>query len=171
VAVRALPAVLALVFAGCGGGAAADGQTIGSLTVVPVARRGEPVTLSGQTLDSTTLDIATLRGKVVVLNVWGSWCPPCRKEAPELERAFLALHPRGVEFVGIDTRDNVAAANAFVRRYEITYPSLVDDGQMLLAFRGAVPASAVPTTLVLDRRGRIAARVVGGTDQATVEGS
>ncbi|MBI4939567.1 MAG: TlpA family protein disulfide reductase [Actinobacteria bacterium] len=116
------------------------------------------------------MDVAEFRGDVVVLNVWGSWCPPCRKEAPELERAYRSLRPRGVQFLGIDTRDNDAAANAFVARYGITYPSLVDDGTLLLAFRGAVPAAAVPTTIVLDRAGRVAARVVGGTDATTVEG-
>lgn len=142
----------------------------GTITVLPVTQRPDPVALSGKTLEGSDLDLTSLRGKVVVLNVWGSWCPPCRKEAPELERAYRSLRPRGVQFLGIDTRDNAAAASAFVVRFGITYPSLVDDGTLLLAFRGAVPAAAVPTTLVLDRAGRIAARVVGGTDATTVEG-
>lgn len=73
-------------------------------------------------------------------------------------------------FVGLDTRDSPDAGGAFVRRYGITYPSLIDDGTMLLAFRGAAPPSAVPTTIILDPIGRIAARVVGGTDASTVRG-
>ncbi|WP_233153263.1 TlpA disulfide reductase family protein [Kineosporia sp. R_H_3] len=165
----AVVSVLGILLGACGSSGAAGGSD-GPVTIVPPAARAEPVDLSGKTLDSASLDIAEFRGDVVVLNVWGSWCPPCRKEAPELERAYRSLRPRGVQFLGIDTRDNAAAASAFVVRFGITYPSLVDDGTLLLAFRGAVPAAAVPTTLVLDRAGRIAARVVGGTDATTVEG-
>ena len=93
-----------------------------------------------------------------------------RKEAPELNLAYATLHPKGVQFVGIDTRDNSAAALAFVARFGTPYPSLVDDGSMLLAFRGSVPAAAIPTTIILDRKGRIAGRVLGATDATTVEG-
>lgn len=155
-----------LAVSACG----ADRRAEGPVTIVPPASRGEAVDLSGKTLDGGELDVAQFRGTVVVVNVWGSWCPPCRKEAPQLERAYRDLSARGVVFVGVDTRDNLAAARAFVVRYSITYPSLVDDGPLLLAFRGAVPAAAVPTTIILDGAGRVAARVIGGTDAATVEG-
>lgn len=161
-------AVLVLV-AACGGGAAA-GQGSEPLIVLPPQHRQAPVVLAGPTLGGGRLDLAPLRGRVVVLNVWGSWCGPCRKEAPELERAYTQLKPRGVAFVGIDTRDEDASARAFVAEFSITYPSLVDDGTLLLSLHGAAPPSAVPTTLVLDPQGRVAARVLGATDATTVTG-
>lgn len=164
----AVLAVLTVSLLGaCGGGQTADADPV---TTVPPSSRGEAVELSGTTLDGARVDVRQFGGTVVVVNVWGSWCPPCRKEAPELERAYRELRGRGVNFLGIDTRDNVAAARAFVTRYGLSYPSLVDDGPMLLAFRGAVPASAVPTTIIVDGAGRVAARVIGGTDAATVKG-
>jgi thiol-disulfide isomerase/thioredoxin len=126
--------------------------------------------LSGRTLDGDTFDLATLRGRPVVINVWGSWCAPCRKEAPELQKASVELGRRGVVSLGIDTRDDTASARAFVRQYQIGYPSLVDDGTLLLALQGAVPASAVPTTVILDRKGRAAARILGATTAATISG-
>jgi thiol-disulfide isomerase/thioredoxin len=142
----------------------------GTITLVPPARRGQPVTLSGTTLEGRPLDLATLRGRTVVLNVWGSWCPPCRKEAPDLQAASTELAPRGVDFVGINYRDTDAAqAVAFQRTFGVTYPSLVDDGgKLLLALRGAVPPAAIPTTLVIDAQGRIGARISGGTTKVTL---
>jgi thiol-disulfide isomerase/thioredoxin len=99
----------------------------------------------------------------VVYNVWGSWCPPCRAEAPTLRRIATETEPDGVQFVGINIRDNEASAEAFERRYEISYPSLFSpDGQLLLPFRGTLPPSAIPSTVVVDRQGRVAARIVGG---------
>jgi thiol-disulfide isomerase/thioredoxin len=135
----------------------------GTITVLDASRRGEPVALAGTTLEGDPLSIAADRGSVVVLNVWGSWCPPCHKEAPEVQRASVELADRGVRFVGIDTRDpDPAPALAFQRSYDIGYPSLADpDGQLLLALRGAVAPKAVPSTLVLDGEGRVAARITG----------
>ena len=132
----------------------------GSRVIVPVAQRPEPLTLSGDTLDGKTLNLASLRGKPVVLNIWGSWCAPCRKEAPDLVTAASQLTGKAT-FVGIDTRDDVALAQAFQRRFKVTYPSLIDHGDLLLALRGSVPAQVPPVTLVLDEQGRIAARFVG----------
>ncbi len=169
-------ALAAAVLSGCTGTSSGGGDTNfvagdGTLTRVPEDRRGQPVDLSGTTVDDETLDLATLRGKVVVVNVWGSWCPPCRKEAPDLQRAYEQLRPSGVEFVGITNRDTKAGAQAYERSFGITYPSLFDaDGSMLLALRGAVPPSAIPSTLVLDAQGRIAARVSGATTAATLVG-
>lgn len=127
--------------------------------------------LRGRTLDGVQLSLASYRGKVVVLNVWGSWCAPCRAEAPDLRRVAADTRSRGVRFLGIDTRDNDAAARAFVREFDIPYPSLVDDdGSLLLALRDTVPAQAIPSTIVMDRRGRIAARVVGRVTYSTLTG-
>lgn len=145
-----------------------NGPAVG-LTTYPVGRRPAAPALAGETLDGSRTALKNLRGHVVVLNVWGSWCMPCRKEAPDLARAARETSPQGVRFVGIDTRDNADAARAFVRTFKIPYPSLIDrDGQLLLAFNGVIPVSAVPSTVVVDRDGRIAARVIGRITYGTL---
>jgi thiol-disulfide isomerase/thioredoxin len=107
---------------------------------------------------------------VVVLNTWASWCPPCRAEAPDLRRAAEAKAGKA-QFVGINIRDNPPAARAFVRTYRIPYPSLVDDGGSILMTLGdIVPAQAIPSTIVLDRQGRVAARVIGQVRYSTLVG-
>lgn len=141
------------------------------LTAYPSGGRPPAPELAGETLDGSRIGLADLRGHVVVLNVWGSWCMPCRKEAPDLARAARETSPQGVRFVGIDTRDNADAARAFVRTFKVPYPSLIDkDGQLLLAFNGVIPVSAVPSTVVVDPDGRIAARVVGPVTYDTLRG-
>ena len=151
---------------GSGGGDVSTGLT----RWAPADRPTLPP-LRGRTLTGDGLDVAEWLGHVVVVNTWGSWCGPCRKEAPDLRRAFEEGKADGVRFVGIDTRDNDAAARAFVREYAITYPSLVDaDGRLMLAFGRTIPVSAVPTTVVVDARGRIAARVIGAITYATLKG-
>lgn len=127
--------------------------------------------IEGRTLDGDVLSLESLRGQVLVLNVWGSWCAPCRAEAPDLATISAETAPRGVRFVGIDVRDNRASAQAFARRYRITYPSFDDqDGLVLARFTGIIPVSAVPSTLVVDRTGTIRARVVGRVDGGTLRG-
>jgi len=141
----------------------------GTIVVLSEKNRAQPVSLAGTTLEGSRLDVASYRGKIVVLNVWGSWCPPCHKEAPDLQAASEELAPRGVTFVGIDTRDpDPAPARAFQRSYGISYPSLIDDGGLLLALRGTVSANAIPSTLVLDGQGRIAARISGAVTRTTL---
>jgi len=143
----------------------------GTLTVVAVADRDEPVSFAGKTLDGKPFDVGDHRGKIVVVNVWGSWCPPCIAEAPALERVWEQTRSQEVQFVGVNTRDQVAAARAHERRFEISYPSIEDDGgRVLLAFRGTLPPVAIPSTLVLDREGRVAARVLGKVSAATLRG-
>jgi thiol-disulfide isomerase/thioredoxin len=107
-----------------------------------------------------------------VINVWYSSCAPCRAEAPDLQAASVTLRPRGVAFVGLNVRDpDRGPALAFQRRFGIGYPSLADTGgRGLLALRGAVPPGMVPSTVVLDRQGRVAARISGGTTRATLAG-
>jgi thiol-disulfide isomerase/thioredoxin len=174
-----LTSVVVVLLAGCGassavtssdGGVAGQDVSPGLTRWAPPDRPGLPE-LSGRTLDGGRLDVAAWRGRVVVVNTWGSWCAPCRKEAPELARAWNETNGAGVRFVGIDTRDNDAAARMFVKEFRIGYPSLVDDdGRLMLAFGRAIPVSAVPTTVVVDRQGRIAARIIGPVTYATLRG-
>ena len=125
----------------------------------PAGARQEAPSVSGRTVDGGSLDLAGLRGKVVVLNIWGSWCAPCRKEAPSLQRIYQETRSRGVEFVGLDSKDTDAGARAFQRTFGVTYPSIVDaDGVLQAKFRGKLAAAALPTTYIIDREGKVAAR-------------
>ncbi|MBM3690651.1 MAG: TlpA family protein disulfide reductase [Actinobacteria bacterium] len=137
----------------------------GSTTVLPVAERGEALVLSGTTLEGDELSVDQFLGKNVVINVWASWCAPCRQEAPEL-KAFHIENP-DVQIVGINTRDNDPAARAFEEFFGITYPSIVDpDGSKQLVFRETLPMSAIPTTIVLDKSGRVSARILGAVTRS-----
>ncbi len=143
----------------------------GTVTLMAAADREDAVTFAGTTLDGEQFDVADHRGEVVVVNVWGSWCPPCIAEAPALERVWEQTRSQDVQFVGVNTRDQNAAARAHERRFDISYPSIDDDGgRVLLAFRGTLPPLAIPSTLVLDRTGRVAARVLGRVGAATLRG-
>lgn len=163
--------VVALALLVCVSGCSPSTSTDGALTRVAVDKRQAAPVLSGTDLDGKPLSTASFSGKVVVINVWGSWCAPCRHEAPVL--VAVAAETAGVaQFVGINTRDlDPAPARAFVRNFAITYPSFYDpDGALLVRLSGQVPPNAVPTTLILDRQGRVAARVIGETTQATLTG-
>ena len=143
----------------------------GTVTQLAVGDRAAPVALSGTLLDGTPWSASDERGRVVVLNVWGSWCPPCVEETPTLQtvwdKASRAKDP--VRFVGINVRDSVASAAAFLQAQEVTFPSLrYDEGAALLALQGK--ASAIPSTLVLDGQGRIAARVLGPVTETVLQG-
>jgi thiol-disulfide isomerase/thioredoxin len=142
----------------------------GTIRTLPAADRKAPGTVEGESLDGKPLSLAALHGKVVVVNVWGSWCGPCRAEAPMLSAAARDLADRGVVFLGINSRNpERAAPQAFVRRYDVPYPSIYDpDGRTLLAFRGTLPANAIPSTVVIDRRGRVAASVLGEITRTTL---
>lgn len=161
---------VAFLLAGCGfnGGTGGFVSGDGTITWLPVAQR-EPVgAVSGKLLDGTSFDLTSLRGKVVVINVWGSWCAPCRAEAPRLQRAYAALKDQGVEFVGINTRDaSPANGLAFDRTFGVEYPSLYDpSAKTLLAFGGKITPNSIPSTIVLDAEGRIAASVIGEVTSA-----
>lgn len=125
--------------------------------------------LSGKLISGADLNLSDWRGNVIVVNVWGSWCAPCRAEAPGLKAVSDESRAKGVLFVGFDSRDNDAAAASFERTYGITYPSFRDtDGTLVLRFAGLVPISAVPSTVVIDRDYRIAARVIGPVSYTTL---
>jgi thiol-disulfide isomerase/thioredoxin len=117
--------------------------------------------VTGTLLDGSSFDLAQWRGHVVVVNFWGSWCGPCTGEAQTLEQVYRDFQPKGVEFLGVDIRDDRARASSFDRTHHITYPSLYDESNLAaLRFQG-MPPNATPTTIVLDRQGRIAARHSG----------
>ena len=141
-----------------------------NLTRVPPDQRTELPTISGPALGSNqTISTQNFRGKVVVINVWGSWCPPCRKEAPDLQGASVQTKDIA-QFVGITSKDyDPAPAEAFVRSFEITYPSIYDPtGKVLLAFAGELPPSAIPSTMIIDRQGRLAVRVLSEDSKITL---
>ena len=141
-----------------------------NLTRVPPDQRTELPTISGPALGSNqTISTQNFRGKVVVINVWGSWCPPCRKEAPDLQAASVETKDIA-QFVGITSKDyDPAPAEAFVRSFEITYPSIYDPtGKVLLAFAGELPPSAIPSTMIIDRQGRLAVRVLSEVSKITL---
>jgi thiol-disulfide isomerase/thioredoxin len=147
----------------------------GTVQVIDPADREPAPTLSGTTLTGDSFALADHLGSIVVLNVWGSWCSPCRKEAPELQAAYKRLSTGTevdgkVAFVGINTRDNdTGPAIAFERRFGVTYPSVYDPaGQQLLGFADSLPPTAIPSTLVIDRQGRVAARLLGATTTTTL---
>lgn len=143
----------------------------GSIERVATDKRSAPLTLSGSTLQGTPWKVGDVRGQVLVLNVWGQWCGPCVAEMPHLQQVWSAVSKadKPVQFMGINSRDGVETAKAFLSANKITYPSLQDDGgATLLALRGK--ANTTPTTLVLDRQGRLAARVSGPVTAATLSG-
>ena len=161
---------------GGGGGLAGEANTryvsgSGTVTTIPADERHPAPQLRGESLDGKQVSLSDFEGDIVVLNVWGSWCPPCRKEAPDLVTAAKKLRPEGVTFLGINTRDiDRGPAQAYVRRFGVPYPSIFDPyGEQLLGFRDTLPPKAIPSTLVIDRQGRIAARVLGPLTARTVE--
>lgn len=149
------------------------GYIAGDGTIEQLAPDDRTVTieLAGETLEGEAWASSDALGDVLVINVWGSWCGPCVAEAPDLRAAHQHFEQTGdaVSWIGVNDRDSVAAALAFEERYEIPYPSLVDDGgATLLQLQGM--ANPRPSTLVLDREGRLAARVAGQVDESTLRG-
>jgi peroxiredoxin len=163
-------AVAALLVSACssGGTSGGGGNTnfvtgADGIAMVKKGERADAPDLSGKTVDGKQADVADHKGKVVVINVWGSWCPPCRAEAKNFQTVYQDVKDQGVEFVGINTRDSsIGLARAFEKEFGITYPSLYDPtGKLMLRFeKGTLNPQAVPSTLVIDRDGRIAARTL-----------
>ena len=143
----------------------------GNVSTFAAGDRKAAPELTGKTLDGKTWTLSEQTGKVVVLNVWGSWCPPCRKEAPELVAASKELGA-SVQFIGLNTRDlDPAPAKKFVQEFGVPFPSIYDpNGKALLRFRGQISPKAIPTTLVIDKNGKVAGRVVGEVTKQTLLG-
>lgn len=143
----------------------------GSSTVFAPDERQDAPKVEGETLDGEAVSLADYAGSVVVLNFWASWCAPCRAETPVLKEVHTENRDAGLEFLGVNIKDNRTAAQAFERGQEIDYPSLYDQpGEIAQAFRDTVPPQAIPSTLVIDREGRIAARVIGATNYEGLTG-
>ncbi|WP_282693077.1 TlpA disulfide reductase family protein [Streptomyces sp. CC208A] len=178
---RALAAVgvlsAALALSACGGddnGTSGGGNTNfvtskGGVSTVAKGERAGINEIAGETLDGERLDVADLKGKVVVLNVWGSWCGPCRAEAPHFVKVANDLKDQDVAFVGLNTRDgNKQQALAFEDDYKVPYPSIYDrDGKLILfGFpKGTLSPKGIPSTVVLDKEGKIAARALMALDE------
>ncbi|WP_219472070.1 TlpA family protein disulfide reductase [Nonomuraea rhizosphaerae] len=162
--------LLAVLVAGCAGTSQASGQQPGDTRFVAgdgkmqlfdaASRKAAPA-VAGETLDGANASLAAHKGKVVVLNFWASWCGPCRAEAPVLKE--VAAQTKGaVQFIGVDFKDRKADAQAFERTEQTGYPHIFDQpGKVALAFQGTVPPAAIPSTLIIDKQGRVAARALG----------
>ena len=140
----------------------------GSVKEVGTAARGDAISLTGRDLDGHDLDLASFRGKPVVVVVWGSWCTPCRAEAPDVVAAANQLGDRA-QFVGVNIRDaSPDQAKAFVRTFDVPYPSYFSPrGEALLAFRGTLSPNSIPSFVVLDAQGRVAASIIGPLPSTT----
>ena len=138
----------------------------GSVTEYAPANRGKSVVWSGPTESGGILSSAQLTGVPVVMNYWYAGCAPCRAEAPELVE--IAKKFPKVQFVGVNVRDSAATAAAFNRNFKLTWSSIIDSqtGSVALAFTGIVTPAAVPTTLVIDKKGRVSARILGRIDKS-----
>ena len=178
---RALVGLLAapLLLTGCTGtsGADASGATAyefgrldpGPDGLIPVADRRAVPALTGSTLQGEALDLGTMHGQVLVLNFWADWCPPCRAEAPFLNKVASSTKDKGVRFVGVNVKDDRDAALAFERVSRTPYPSLYDQpGALLLRFRKVVPQSP-PSTMLIDRQGRLAGIFFSGVTESELQ--
>ena len=146
------------------GGSSAETDVAGSSNAVLYSAGHRPLApdFTATTLTGSRLSFRSYRGRVVVLNFWGSWCAPCRAEAPALAVTAEQYRPAGVAFLGVDVRDNTASALAFTRDLDVPYPSVSDSSsQITLDFTAVVPIAGTPTTLVIDRTGHIAGAVFG----------
>lgn len=165
-------AVAAVALSACagtqGGGNGTDGSDTryvagdGSTQVLKGKSRKPAPPVSGTDLKGAKVNLAQYRGKVVVLNFWASWCAPCRAESPTLEALYTKHKKSGTRFLGVNIKDDRTAAAAYQRKQKITYPSLYDQsGEVALGFRDTVPPKAVPSTIVVDAKGRVSGRVIG----------
>lgn len=174
---RLIPVLAAaLLLTACGSSASSDegaGTAFvagdGSIVLIAPEERGPAPDLVGSTLEGGEFRLRDHLGEIVVLNVWASWCAPCRAEAPVLEAVWQDVQDDGVQFVGLDTRDTDEAALAFLEAYGVTYPNVIDaDGRLQLLFSDTLPPQAIPSTLVVDREGRVAGRIIGRVTEATL---
>ena len=142
----------------------------GTVAEFPAEERGEPIEFAGPIEDGSVVSSAGYLGEVLVVNFWYAACPPCRIEAPWLNELALQFEDQGASFLGVNIRDSATTAATFSRSFDISYPSIIDtDALVTQAFAGHASPSAVPTTVVLDRDGRAAARIIGLIDRDVLE--
>lgn len=142
----------------------------GSVSEYAAANRGAPVAFSGKLADGTSVSSKDYAGKVLVVNFWYAGCPPCRVEAPDLESLSQKYAAQGVSFLGVNLYDSASTAASFEQDKGVTYPSVLDrdTGSVLLAFSKTVPPKATPTTIVIDKQGRVAARILGAIPDKSI---
>jgi len=157
--------VLVSATTGCSTDAQADSGFVsgdGSVVVLDVQARNPSPNIGGLDFDGNAIQLSDYSGDVVVLNVWASWCAPCRAEAPALEEVAIQFAEQGVQFIGLNTRDSTTAAQAFTKKFGVSFPSIIDtDGKLQLQFNGTLPPQAIPSTIVIDKNGKVAARALG----------
>lgn len=143
----------------------------GTVTEFDSTQRPTFLPFTGETESGQMLDSKALEGQVVVMNWWYSACAPCRAEAPELQALYEEFQDQGVQFVGVNVRDTAETALAFDRKFDISFPSIIDaqSGAVSLAFQGVVSPQAVPTTLVIDKQGKVASRILGRIDPSILK--
>ncbi len=177
-AVAGAAGLLVLTLAACGAQDSGAGDVVGqgfvsgdgSVQQWEPGERKEPVTVEGTTFEGEEVSTADWRGDVVVLNTWYAGCAPCRAEAPDLVELANARAADGVHLLGINTEDDAATGQAFQRTFDVPYPSIEDrTGQVVARLSGVVPLQAVPSTVVLDGEGRVAARVIGQVEGSTLD--
>jgi thiol-disulfide isomerase/thioredoxin len=170
----------ALLLAGCSSDPLAEQYTEGSnkgyiagdgsVTEIAEADRGESISFAGIAESGEQVSSEDFDGDVLVVNFWYAACAPCRAEAPVLQELSAEYDGKDAQFIGVNVYDQADTALSFNDKYGITYPSIMDveDGAVKLAFTGSVPPKAVPTTLVLDKEGRVAARILGQVKEASI---
>lgn len=167
----ALVLLCALALAGCSASqdAGLPGQGFvagdGTAEVVPVDDREAAPAVDAETLDGEQLRLDDLRGGPVIVNFWASWCGPCAKEAPDLQAVSQRYADDGVTIVGVNVKDDVAAARNFERDFGVTYDSWYDQPAAIAASFGGIGPAALPSTIVLDAEHRVAARLFGAVDE------
>lgn len=168
---------LVALVAGCGGpqtdgtkGSYISGKDSMIVTVKAADRKAAPV-IEGTDLEGNPISTADWKGKTIVVNLWGSWCPPCRAESPALDAVARAMKGKDVEFIGIAVREDAATTLAFDRKHDISYPSISDSGgTQVLGFAKTLPSAAIPTTWIIDAKGRVAARIINKATESTLTG-
>ncbi len=155
----------AVVLSACTGSDAVDQSANGTFTftsgtalgkVVPPAQRKKAGSFTGELLDGGKTSLAAAKGKIVVVNFWASWCAPCRTETPQFDLLYRKIKTKGVDFLGIDTKDVKGNAKAFVKTNDISYPIVYDEQGETALRLGNIPQAALPFTVLIDKQGKVA---------------
>lgn len=166
----AILGLLAVLLTSCASTSTANDDSIGyvatdgSAVLRDIDKRGDAIDLVGELLDGSEWRLSDFRGKVVVINSWGPWCAPCRKEVPELQDLLDENEEKGLAIFGFATRTNSSAVEAFVNKHGITYPQVADFDSAIISQIKGVPSATVPGTIFIDKKGRVAGFALGAAD-------